>query len=209
MNTMRSVRNAECKIIHLKKNSHESEMDENDTGYFTYDDRYPPICVKPPEAQLPDYKEAMEGAVTSYLQESYKDGIKHEDTILSNGLAVGEAGVFYFRELNHKRRKIEKCSMDVLQIMDNITASIKKHMEIDIRTSQYQSIFEKHINHKLFKTKQYRRKLLPALKLFLTEINMKTKGYTSKLRNVMTEIDAIVENYIQQSDTKSDEPIEQ
>jgi hypothetical protein len=180
-------------------------MDESDNGYFTYDDRYPPICVKPPENQLNDYKESMEGAVTSYLQESYKDGLKHEDTILPNGLAVGEAGIFYFRELNHKRRKIEKCSMDVLQIMDRITDSIQKHMGFNIKTSEYQSVFEKHINHKLFKTKQYKRKLLPALKLFLTEINMKTKGYTSKLRNVMSEIDTIVETYIQQTESKTHE----
>jgi len=174
-------------------------MDENDTGYFIYDDRYPPICIKPPENQLNEYKDSMEGAVTGYLQESYKDGLKHEDTILSNGLAVGEAGVFYFRELNNKRRRIEKCSMDAIQIMDNITDSILKHMGIEIKSSPYQAVFEKHINHKLFKTKQYKRKLLPALKLFLAEVNMKSKGYTSKLRNVLAEIDEIVETY-QQTD---------
>ena len=34
---------------------------------------------------------------------------------------------------------------------------------------------------------------MPAIKAFLKEVNMKTKGYTSKLKTVMNEINALLE----------------
>jgi hypothetical protein len=166
-------------------------MDIADDGYFTYDDKYPPICIKPPLNQLEEYKQSMEGAITSYLQDSYKDGVKHEDAILANGLAVGEAGVFYFRDLHNKRRKPEKQYPELNPIIEKIIDSIKQHMNIYVSWAAV----EQSLTPRLFQTKQYPKKLLMILKKILSDMNMKTKGYTAKLKQIIQDIDLFVRQY--------------
>jgi len=161
-------------------------MNESDNGMFEYNLNYPPLCVKPHPHEMNDFKSSMNTAVTSYLQDSYRDGLKHEDTILASGLSSGEAGVLYFRELNHKRMKCEKSLVDVNRYLDVIAKSLEKHLGVDV--CRFKSVFDKHINVKLFQTKQFFRKVNPAIKLFLKEIDMKTKGYTSKLKSVMHDV---------------------
>lgn len=177
----------EKKYIHITS----LNMDSTDYGFFEYDPNYPPICIKPPQNQVPEYKQAMEGAITSYLQDSYKDGLKHEDAILPNGLAVGEAGVFYFRELHNKRRKPEKQYPELNPIIEKIIQSIKHHMNIYVSWDA----IEHTLTPKLFQTKQYPKKLLMILKKILSDMNMKTKGYTSKLKQIIQDIDLFVRQY--------------
>ena len=80
-------------------------MNDDDNGFFEYNKNYPPLFIKPPVHQEVDYKQSMEGSITSYLQDSKTTGTKHPDAILPNGMCAGEAGVLYFREINHKRKK--------------------------------------------------------------------------------------------------------
>ena len=168
-------------------------MDSDDTGFFVYDSAYPPICVRPPPELASEYKEPMDGTVTAYLQESYREGTKHEDAVLSNGLTAGEAGVLYFRELKCKRRKCERTNPDISRVMEYVRHALHKHMGISFSDTTYDAVFNRHITPDIFTTKQYKRVLTPAIKLFLKEINMKTKGYTSKLRNVISDIILCIE----------------
>jgi hypothetical protein len=166
-----------------KKNS----MDSSDRGYFEYDDKFAPLCVR--DVRIVQSDAIVDAQITQYLQESYKEGIKHSNAILPSGMSAGEAGVMYLRKMNNKRRKVEKVDLDTDQIIANIGESLKRHMDIDILADEkYRSAFMKHITSDLFQTKQYRRKIIQVIKLFLKEMNLKTKGYTSKLRNVMTTI---------------------
>lgn len=129
-----------------------------------------------------------------YLQESYKEGVKHEDAILASGLSAGEAGVLYFRKLNSKRRKVYKADVNVDKVLFHVGESLRRHMDIDINSKPIRPIFLRCMNAEVFETKQYRRRLMQAIKMFLKEINMKTKGYTSKLRNVMTTVNALIDS---------------
>lgn len=63
-------------------------------------------------------------------------------------------------------------------------------MDIDVTSPQYRAVFARCLPVEVFQTKQYRRKMMQAIKLFLKEAHMKTKGYTAKLRHVMTTIHA-------------------
>lgn len=83
----------------------EKKMNPADDGYFHYNGNFPPLYVEPPETQKKDYEKEMENALLTYLQESYKTGIKDSNAILSSGLSAGEAGVLYIRRLRDKRRK--------------------------------------------------------------------------------------------------------
>lgn len=164
-------------------------MDDDDDGLFRYDDAFVPLCVKPPsESQLHEFKASMDGVVTSYLQESYKDGMKHENFILGNGLSVGEAGVCYFRELNQKRKKQDGQLGNAAEVVDAIKSSLSSNLCINLSDPMYKIAFEKHINTKLFQTKQYEKRILPAIKSFLKEMNLKTKGYSKKLKTIMENI---------------------
>jgi hypothetical protein len=163
-------------------------MDEEDDGYFHYDDRYAPLCTKPPPHQLSDFQNSMQGVVTQYLQESYKDGVKHTDAVLSNGLCAGEAAVLYLREQNSKRSRAERINHWQQALLQKIAQALWEHMEIDARQPRFTHTFQKHINQDLFAEKQYQRRLMPAIKAFLKEVNMKTKGYTYKLRQIMSEL---------------------
>lgn len=163
-------------------------MDSADTGFFDYDDRYPPFCVRDVRTRVPD--EVVDGQITQYLQESYKEGIKHANAILPSGLSAGEAGVMYLRKMNNKRRRTDKVDLDVDQILAQVAESLKRHMGIDVTSPLHRPIFQRHLTSDVFQTKQYRRKMMQAIKSFLKEANMKSKGYTAKLRNVMTSINA-------------------
>ena len=161
-------------------------MNDYDDGFFHYDDSYPPLCVQPPDHQKQDYNDSMEGVIISYLQESYKDGLKDPDTILPSGLSAGEAAVLYFRNINDKRKRTSFNNIDISYIIIQLANGIHRHMDIDVFENK--SIFDKHINQNLFITKQYKRKLLPALKAYLKDSNLKTKGYTRKLKLVLGEL---------------------
>lgn len=163
-------------------------MDTGDQGFFEYDDRYPPFCVRDATAKVPE--EEVDGQITQYLQESYKEGVKHADAILPSGLSAGEAGVMYLRKMNNKRRRLDKVDVDVDRILHHVTDSLQRHMDIDVTSAQHRAVFQRCLNLEVFQTKQYRRKLMQAIKLFLKEAHMKSKGYTSKLRNVMSSINA-------------------
>ena len=168
-------------------------MDPTDTGFFEYDDNYPPMCIRDSTttAAIPD--ELVDAQITDYLQESYKEGVKHEDAILPSGLSAGEAGVLYFRKLNSKRRRVEKLDLNVDLILSHVAESLRRHMDIDVTSRQYRPAFVRCLNPDVFQTKQYKRKLMQAVKTFLRDIKMTTKGYTSKLRLVMTTINARID----------------
>ena len=166
-------------------------MDELDDGFFAYNDGHPPLCVIPPPEQEEDCQKSMNNAVITFLKNSYHEGIKNENNILSNGLTVGEASVLYFREMN-KRGK-DKKNVNYPKIILMIWKSLQKHFELTGQEDDCKQMFNKHINSKLFETKRYSRKILPAIKLFLNEINMKTKGYCAKLKSVMNDITAAIE----------------
>lgn len=169
-------------------------MNEDDDGLFRYDDTFVPLCVKPDDHQLPEYKQSMNGAVTTYLQESYKDGMKPENFILENGLSVGEAGVCYFRDLNCKRRKGEKVIVNAPELIRVLKESLEKNLGVNLSDTKYLIVFEKHVNVKLFQTKQYEKRILPAIKSFLAEVNLKTKGYSKKLKTIMENIKVLCAN---------------
>jgi hypothetical protein len=163
-------------------------MNKEDDGYFHYDTKYPPLYVKPPPHQLADYEQSMHGAVLQYLQESYKLGQKHFNNILSSGLSAGEAGIMYIRELND-RRKRETSTEDELnasRIMDQVVKNMKLYMNVDVNRTRI--IWDKHIHESIFQGKNYKKRLLPAIKSYLGEIDEKTKGYTSRLNSVINSL---------------------
>jgi hypothetical protein len=169
-------------------------MDANDNGFFVYSDKYPPICVAPPKHQEKDFSLSMNRAVTHYLRESYEHGLKHPDVILPCGLAVREAAVLYFRDLNVKRKLSEKQVNFCDFITKLINDSLIKHMDIHVQNVEYMHIFDEIItpcvkayegnDHFFFK------KLTIQLKQFIKHINRTEKGYTIKLKNVVDEINS-------------------
>lgn len=74
-------------------------MNSSDDGYFYYDMNTPPLCFKHTVARDVDKD------VIQYLQQSYRFGEKHENTLLPCGLTAGEAAMLYFRQLYQKRGK--------------------------------------------------------------------------------------------------------
>lgn len=178
-------------------------MDSADKGFFDYDDRYPPFCVRDVRTRVPD--EVVDGQITQYLQESYKEGIKHANAILPSGLSAGEAGVMYLRKMNNKRRRTDKIDLDVDQLLAQVADSLQRHMDIDVTSAPHRAIFQRHLTSEVFQTKQYRRKMMQAIKSFLKEANMKSKGYTAKLRNVMTSINAQINVWENSNNSESEE----
>lgn len=171
-------------------------MDEDDTGYFYYDDGYPPLCVRQGKPNA-----CLDSDIIEYLQESYKEGLKHEDAILHSGLSAGEAGVMYLRKLNNKRRRVNSTDVNVDAFRQHVAESLRRHMDIDVSNPDIGHVFNQFITPEVLQTNVHRRKLVHALKLFLREINLKTKGYTAKLRNVMTTIHSQLD-FVQQSNKK-------
>ena len=186
----------------MEKDEH--DVFNNDNGFFQYDNSCPPLFITPPSHQVQDCKESMKGIVTHYLQDSYKDGMKHPDTILRNGLSAGEAGMIYFRSTHEKRKKAGQDDDDdddddddgngkvvvySQHIIRVIVKALKVHMNIDVQTFPLQQTFQKYINDELFNTKKCQKNVMPAIKMFLNSVNLKTKGYTANLRKVMYDVE--------------------
>jgi hypothetical protein len=163
-----------------------------DDGFFHYDMKYPPLFIRPPFHQQDQYKASMEGAIVSFLQESYRNGIKDPNNILPSGLSAGEAAVHFVRDLNDKRKKTSETFVEINTIIEETLQSVQINMDINI-AGKTKILFYRYINPDLFKSKQYKRKFLPALKSFLEEMNLKFKGYTHKLRQVMIDVNEIME----------------
>ena len=111
-------------------------MDPHDTGYFEYDDNYPPMCIKLNSGFNPSTINKIDNEIIAYLQDSYRTGLKHDHAILSCGLSAGEAGVLYFRKLNNKRRKLDKIDINVEKMIYNISESLERHMDINLHSHQ-------------------------------------------------------------------------
>jgi hypothetical protein len=164
-----------------------------DLGVFKYDMAYPPICIKPPDNQILDYSQSMNGLITSYLQSTYRDGLKHDLTMMPFGITAGEAAVIYFRDLHHKRRRVEKTPVNNAYLRERVSKSLNKYMGINVLHNDIQPIFDRHLPVSLFGTRNYMKKLIPALKSFLLEINMKSKGYGIKLKALMKDLHSFIE----------------
>jgi hypothetical protein len=181
------------------KKKEQPSMYQEDTGYFVYDDQFPPLCVR---ERKQTNKENLDTDIIEYLQESYKEGLKHEDAILKSGLSAGEAGVIYLRKLNNKRRRVNSTDVNVDTLKMHVAESLRRHMDVDVFSPDLVDAFNKYVTADVLQTNVHRRKLVHALKLFLREINLKTKGYTAKLRNVMTTIHSQLD-YVQGKRSKT------
>lgn len=167
-------------------------MDPDDDGKFHYNLNYAPLCFKPPEHQIEDCKEVMKTALYDYLQQSLKNGAPfHEDVVLDSGLTAGEAGVLHFRETTQKRRKAsDPMEMDRRQGLQIIMKALHNHMDIDVNANNHvKECFHRFVTGSIFDTTNLNRQLLSTLKCFLREANLKTKGYTGKLRLVIEQIE--------------------
>ena len=160
-------------------------MDTDDDGYFHYNDKYPPICIRPPYP-IHQIEGQMVGVITEYLQESYKHGLKHPDTLLPSGLSAGEAAVIYFRTASECKKSVVYNQMEITEIIRSIQEAILKYLDVD--TGICKEKFTKYINASIFYCKQYKKRLLPALKAYFTEMGLRKKGYTYKLKQIMSDI---------------------
>jgi len=167
-------------------------MDPEDDGKFHYNLHYAPLCFKPPEHQIEDCQEIMKTAVADYLQQSYKNGGPfHEHVVLDTGLTAGEAGVLHYRESIQKRRKAsDPLEMDRKIGLQIIIKALQDHMGISITGStDIKECFDRFVTSSVFEASNLNRQLLSTLKCFLKEANLKSKGYTSKLRLVIEQIE--------------------
>lgn len=164
-------------------------MNSDDDGFFEYNDHFPPLCIRPSsKTQEQEFKASMNGSLTHYLQESYRDGLKHEHSVLPNGMTAGEAGVLYFRNMHEKRRRNERGHLDVDRVFGIIQEGLKKYFNLDASKPPYDRAFYNHVSASYFRSKQMDKKLTASLKNFLTEISQKPKGYTTVLKNLVSEI---------------------
>jgi hypothetical protein len=168
----------------------EKKMDVHDDGFFHYNNNYPPLFFKPPPHQINQFSQAMVGCLNNYLKDSYKNGIKHHNTILNGGITVGEAAVLYFREQNDKRN-MHKQTIDprIEDMIIEIRELLNKKFGIDLKNFQIEEKFNEHVKIEKIQIRNFGKKILPELKKFLNEINFKCKGYTQILKQIVQDVE--------------------
>jgi hypothetical protein len=196
-----------------RKQSHRGKkierMDQSDDGYFHYDDRFPPFCLRPmpkssakqrprasdeemsppasKRAKRSGANQAVNTAIVTYLQESYKDGLKDPHNILPCGLSAAEAAVLYFRDINDRRKKIVPApSIPVETMLARVKEALLVHMNIEVNDDE--DTFQHFVNSELFAGARYKQKLFPALKSYLAQSQKKSKGYTQRLKSVVRDV---------------------
>jgi hypothetical protein len=168
--------------------NNETSIGKKKTGMFAdrfvYDDSHPPLCLRGcPPAEL----NSVRKYVKQYLHESSRDGRKDANALLECGLTAGEAAVFHIRDTNSMRRTVP-----VNHALDSWLVFLKESMQhhFDLKFDDHvQRMFDQHISVSLFQTKQMNKQLSVALKHFLSEIQLKSKGYTVQLKRVLEDVE--------------------
>lgn len=151
---------------------------------FIYDDSCPPLCLRTTD---PVDLKFVRRAIQGYLHESSRDGRKDPNAILNCGLAAGEAAVFHIRDVNSKRRTAS-ADPALHEWLSFVRESVQHHFQFRF-DDRCNASFDRHIQVCLFQTKQMVKQLSVALKHFLSEINLKEKGYTGQLKRVLEDVE--------------------
>ena len=172
-------------------------MDDDDDGRFYYNDQYPPLCIQASKEESKAWvARHLHGAITQYLQESNRSGIKDPNALLESGLTAGETGILHFRHSNGHGRRVERINLDSDKILDEISRALQHTMGIDM--SAYEQTLRQYVHPDLFvNPKGYKRHLGPAIKQFLHGINCKPRGYTGPLKKMMVHVNGFIEAEIQ------------
>lgn len=113
----------------------------------------------------------MRGVINSFLQDSYKFGLKHENAILSNGLSVGEAAMLYLREIALQRQHVSHHHHHHVQSQET-----KQKQKIEPKKKPIPNI---RVEPQIIDTvcEEFRTKFTP----FLSDINQSEKRLRVKL----------------------------
>lgn len=153
---------------------------------FVYDDGHPPLCLRTNDS--PVDLTNVRRAIKQYLTDSSRDGLKDPNAMLECGLTAGEAAVFYIRDCNSKRRTVTY-DPEMQEWVNFVKERMQVHFQLNFADPLLNSMFDRHISATLFQTKQMAKQVSVSLKHFLSEIQLKEKGYTSQLKRVLEDLD--------------------
>jgi len=154
---------------------------------FVYDDGHPPLCLRSCESTTGDLSHVRR-AIKQHLYESGRDGLKDANAMLECGLTAGEAAVFHIRDINSKRRVVN-CDPALQEWVWFVKEKMHQHFQLNFDDPLLNEIFDRHIHSSLFQTKQMSKQMSVSLKHFLSEIQLKDKGYTAQLKRVLEDVE--------------------
>jgi len=172
-------------------------MNAHDDGFFYYDGRAPPFCLTQAPGQEADVDFALVNTcITQYLQDSHRYGLKSEFALLDCGLSAGEAGMLYFRNLvrNKAAQRRLNAAVDVNRVYEHVRQLFLQHMGMDVISPELRGAFRECLPARHILSVNYRREIMVCLKRFLTLVDLKTKGYTSKLRAITRDAITFIES---------------
>ena len=162
---------------------------------FTYNMDYAPLCIQTNHKEsLPsgEMKQHVHQGITKFLQDSRQDGMKHPNAVLDNGMVAAEAAMLYLRQKNEKRRRVERLETDQdkqAQRIVDLRALLVRHWKLDLASPLVVSAFNHRFPLQLmqYSAPEITRPLTLAIKHFLGDVNLKRKGYTVLVRQVVKE----------------------
>lgn len=175
-------------------------MDPSDTGYFAYNQLYPPLFIEPMACQEqfaqqqtsnPSTIQEVQKSVLDYMEHCKKEPWSHQ-ALLPNGLQVGEASLMFCRyNKAYKKNPSHYTSPEEYEhYLQIISQAITKYIGFEVNSSpDIQIKFRSHLSIGLFQGTKYSLQITSALKLFLKEMHLKKKGYTKQLKLLLEELD--------------------
>lgn len=159
---------------------------------FEYDQKFPPLCFNPhDENTLMDFDMSMQGILQDMVKDSIDTGMKDVQAVLKNGLTIGEAALIIVKEnkieqnfLYQNPRRKDVLYSDEKLFLDLIEKQLIEKMEVESNNINH-ILFQKHMNKEFFHSKHPKKQFMYNVKNFLSEIGLKTKGYTAKLNQVV------------------------
>lgn len=154
-------------------------MDGFCDDYFHYNLKFPPTFFEPPKNQIEDCEHVMKSAVLNYLRSSCHDRIKHHNAILNSGLTAGEAAMLHLQAKDSSSRTSKGPMYNFL------CDCIKTHFGVN--PDDYPNI-NYHLAIENVPDQQLEAKIRHCIKIFLQEINLKSKGYTFILKTIVAQM---------------------
>jgi hypothetical protein len=182
-------------------------MYAGDPGYFEYDDKYAPLCVKTarPTGHVPDIVPILQ----SYYNDTYSYGQKHAWAIQPSGISAAEAAFLLMKGRMTKtptpyRKKPQRnmvciTEQEVLHCSIEVVKLYKQMLQID---DNHASILQ----HVLQLPSYYCNDIVPRItqqvKQFLKQYQLTARQYTKVLKVAQPQLSRIIARYYQERKAK-------
>jgi hypothetical protein len=172
-------------------------MYSGDTGYFEYDDKYAPLCIKSHTLPTVDLGSVLQ----TYYNDTYSYGKKHAWAIQPSGISASEAAFLFMRGRMNKiptpyRRKeknaVSISEHDMALCVQDIVHLLKDKLNFN---DDHAAVLQHILRIPNYYCNDIVPRILQQVKQFIKHYRLNSKQYTKILKSSQIPLSRIIEKF--------------